>query len=248
MGKVQGKVAIVTGAGKGIGSAIAKALAAEGAAVVVNYANSRDAAEATVKAITSGGGKAVAAQGDVSKASDAERLFKTAEEKFGPVTVVINNAALGKFAPFEATSEADYRSIFDSNVLGTIQMVQAALKHFPKTGGSIVNIGTISSKNPVPMTSVYSASKAAIDTLTLSLARELGARNIRINVVAPGYTETDQTKGLGDTDFGKALLAAVPLRQELARPEDIAPSVVFLASDDSAWVSGEHISASGGVH
>ena len=248
MGKVQGKVAIVTGAGKGIGSAIAKALAAEGASVVVNYATSKDAAEATVKAITSAGGKAVAAQGDVSNAADVERLFKTAEEKFGPVTVVVNNAALGKFAPFEATSEADYRDIFNANVLGTIQMVQAALKHFPKTGGSIVNIGTISSKNPVPMTSVYSASKAAIDTLTLSLARELGPRNIRINVVAPGYTETDQTKGLGDTDFGKALLAAVPLRQELARPEDIAPSVVFLASDDSAWVSGEHISASGGVH
>jgi 3-oxoacyl-[acyl-carrier protein] reductase len=248
MGKVQGKVAIVTGAGKGIGSAIAKALAAEGAAVVVNYANSKDAAEATVKAITAIGGKAVAAQGDVSKAADAERLFKTAEEKFGPVTVVVNNAALGKFAPFEAMREADYRSIFDANVLSTIQMVQAALKHFPKTGGSIVNIGTISSQNPVPMTSIYSASKAAIDTLTLSLARELGSRNIRINVVAPGYTETDQTKGFGDTDFGKALLQGVPLRQQLAQPEDITPSVIFLASDDSAWVSGERINASGGVH
>jgi 3-oxoacyl-[acyl-carrier protein] reductase len=248
MGKVQGKVAIVTDAAKGIGSAIAKALAAEGAAVIVNYANSKDAAEATVKAIVAAGGKAVAAQGDVSKAADAERLFKTAEEKLGPVTVVINNAALGGFAPFESTGEADYRSIFDANVLGTIQMVQAAIKHFPKTGGSIVNIGTISSQNPVPMTSIYSASKAAIDTLTLSLARELGPRNIRVNVVAPGYTQTDQTKGFGETDFGKMLLQGVPLRKELARPEDITPSVVFLASDDSAWVSGERINASGGVH
>ncbi len=248
MGKVQGKVAIVTGGGKGIGSAIAKALAAEGAAVLVNYANSKEAAQATVQAITAAGGRAVAAQADVSKAADADRLFALAEEAFGPVTVLINNAAIGKFAPFEATSEADYHQIFDSNVLGTIHMVQAALRHFPQSGGSIVNIGTISSQNPVPMTSVYSASKAAIDTLTLSLARELGQRNIRVNVVAPGYTDTDQTKGLGDTDFGKALLQAVPLRQDLARPEDIAPSVVFLASDDAAWVTGERINASGGVH
>ena len=248
MGKVQGKVAIVTGAGKGIGSAIAKALASEGAAVVVNYANSKQAAEATVKIIAAAGGKAVAAQGDVTRAEDAEKLFALAETTFGPVTVLVNNAAIGAFAPFEATSEADYRRIFDNNVLGTIQMTQAALKHFPESGGSIINIGTISSQNPVPMTSVYSASKAAIDTLTLSLARELGRRNIRVNVVAPGYTETDQTRGLGDADFGKALLAAVPLRQELARPEEIAPSVVFLASDDSAWVTGERINASGGVH
>lgn len=247
MGRVQGKVAIVTGGGKGIGSAIAKALAAEGAAVVVNYANSRQAAEKTVEAIATAGGRAVAAQADVTRADDAERLFTLAEQTFGPVSVLVNNAAVGSFAPFEAASEADYRRIFDNNVLGTIQMTQAAIRHFPKTGGSIVNIGTISSQNPVPMTSVYSASKAAIDTLTLSLARELGPRAIRVNVVAPGYTATDQTNGFGTTDFGKALLAAVPLRQELARPEDITPSVVFLASDDSAWVTGERINASGGV-
>jgi 3-oxoacyl-[acyl-carrier protein] reductase len=248
MGKVQGKVAIVTGGAKGIGSAIAKALAAEGAAVVVNYARSKDAAEATVKAIEAAGGRAVAAQADVSKAEDAERLFALAKQTYGPANVLINNAAIGAFAPFENASEADYRRIFDANVLGTIQMTRAALKHFPESGGSIVNIGTISSQNPVPMTSLYSASKAAIDTLTLSLARELGPRKIRVNVVAPGYTETDQTKGFGETDFGKGLLKAVPLRQELARPEDITPSVVFLASDDSAWVSGERINASGGVH
>ncbi|MDB5587179.1 MAG: short-chain dehydrogenase [Devosia sp.] len=248
MGKVQGKVAIVTGGAKGIGSAVAKALAAEGAAVLVNYSSSKEAAEATVAAIVSAGGRAVAAQGDVSKAQDAERLFALAEENFGPVMVLVNNAAIGAFAPFEDTTEADYHRIFTSNVLGTIQMIQAALKHFPKAGGSIVNIGTISSQNPVPMTSVYSASKAAVDTLTLALAKELGSRNIRINVVAPGYTATDQTKGFEDADFGRALLQAVPLRQELARPEDIAPSVVFLASDEAAWLTGERISASGGAH
>jgi 3-oxoacyl-[acyl-carrier protein] reductase len=248
MGKVQGKVAIVTGAGKGIGSAIAKALAAEGASVIVNYSKSRDAAEATVKAITATGGHAVAVQGDVSKVEDAERVFKTAEDEFGKVTVLVNNAALGAFAPFETTTEAQFHDIFSGNVLTTIQMTLAALRHFPATGGSIVNIGTISSQNPVPMTSIYSASKAAIDTLTLSLAKELGSRNIRVNVVAPGYTETDQTKGFGSTEFGAALLKAVPLGGRIAQPEDITPSVVFLASDDSAWLTGERINASGGVH
>jgi 3-oxoacyl-[acyl-carrier protein] reductase len=247
MDRLKGKVAIVTGAGKGIGSAIAKALAAEGASVLVNYATSKAAAEATVEAIVAAGGVAVAAQGDVKKMADAENLFVVAEKTLGQVSVLINNAAIGAFAPFEATTDEDYHRIFDNNVLATIQMSKAALRHFPKSGGSIVNIGTISSQNPVPMTSVYSASKAAIDTLTVSLAREFGPRNIRVNVVAPGYTATDQTKGLGDSDFGAALLNGVPLRKELARPEEIAPSVVFLASDEAAWVTGERINASGGV-
>jgi len=248
MGKVQGKVAIVTGAGKGIGSAIAKALAAEGASVVVNYSSSGEAAAATVQAITAAGGKAVAAQGDVSKAEDADRLFEVAEQEFGDVTILINNAAVGMFAPFAGTTEADFHRIFSSNVLGTFQMVQAAVRHFPKTGGSIVNVGTISSRNPVPMTSIYSASKAAIDTLTLSLAKELGPRNIRLNVVAPGFTATDSTKGFDQSDLGKALLMGVPLGHRLAEPEEIAPSVVFLASDDAAWVTGEQLNASGGAH
>ena len=248
MGKLRNKVAIVTGAGKGIGSAIAKALAGEGAAVVINYANSKEAAEATANAIIAAGGKAVTAQGDVAKAADAERLFKIAEDNFGPATVLVNNAAVGHFASFEETTEADFHRMFSANVLGTFQMTKAALRHFPKSGGSIVNIGTISSQNPVPMTSVYSASKAAIDTLTLSLAKELGSRNIRVNVVAPGYTETDQTKGFDQSDFGKALLKAVPLGQRFAQPEDITPSVVFLASDEAAWLTGERINASGGVH
>jgi len=248
MGRVQGKVAIVTGAGKGIGSAIAKALAAEGASVVVNYSSSGDAAAATVKAITSAGGKAIAAQGDVSKAEDAEMLFAAAENAFGPVNVLVNNAAVGMFAPFEGTTEANYHHIFTNNVLGAFQMMQAALRHFPQEGGSIVNVGTISTRNPVPMTSIYSASKAAIDTLTLSLAKELGPRNIRVNVVAPGFTATDSTKGFDESDLGRSLLMGVPLGNRLAEPEEIAPSVVFLASDDAAWLTGEQINASGGAH
>jgi len=248
MGRVQGKVAIVTGAGKGIGSAIAKALAAEGASVVVNYSSSGDAAAATVKAITSAGGKAIAAQGDVSKAEDAEMLFAAAENAFGPVNVLVNNAAVGMFAPFEGTTEANYHHIFTNNVLGAFQMMQAALRHFPQEGGSIVNVGTISTRNPVPMTSIYSASKAAIDTLTLSLAKELGPRNIRVNVVAPGFTATDSTKGFDESDLGRSLLMGVPLGNRLAEPEEIAPSVVFLESDDAACLTGEQINASGGAH
>jgi 3-oxoacyl-[acyl-carrier protein] reductase len=248
MGKVQGKVAIVTGAGKGIGSAIAKALAAEGAAVVVNYATSKDAAAATVEAINAAGGRAIAVQADISRADEVEQLFSAAREAFGAPTVLVNNASQGGFSRFETQGEAEYRRYFDANVLGTVLTIQAAMRHFPAEGGSIVNIGTISSQNPVPYTSLYSASKAAIDTLTLSLAKELGGRNIRVNVVAPGYTATDQTAGMKTTDFGKALIAAVPLGGRMADPEDIAPSVVFLASDDAAWLTGERINASGGVH
>jgi 3-oxoacyl-[acyl-carrier protein] reductase len=248
MGKLQDKVAIVTGGGKGIGNAIAKAMAAEGAAVVVNYAQSRAAAEATVAAITAAGGRAIAVQGDVSRAEDAERLFAAAEAEFGPVSVLINNAAIGAFVPFAQTSEAQARQMLEANVMGTFQMSQAAIRHFPEAGGAIVNIGTISSQNPVPMTSMYSASKAAIDTLTVSLARELGSRKIRVNVVAPGYTKTDQTRGFDETDFGRGLLAAVPLGGRMAQPEDIVPSVIWLASDDAAWVTGERLRASGGVH
>jgi 3-oxoacyl-[acyl-carrier protein] reductase len=248
MDRLKGKVAIVTGAAKGIGAAIAKGLAAEGAAVVVNYANSKLAAEATAKAITAAGGRALAFQADVSKAGDVQRLFDAAKSAFGAPSVLINNAAVGAFNSFEGYSEADYRTIFDANVLGTINTSQAAIREFPKTGGSIVNISTISSQNPVPMTSFYSASKAAIDTLSLALAKELAGRNIRVNTVAPGYTDTDGTVMMRETDFGKGLISAVPLGGRLARPEEIVPSVVFLASDESGWLTGERLNASGGVH
>lgn len=248
MGKLDNKVAIVTGAAKGIGAAIARAMAHEGAAVVVNYASSATAAQQTIEAITAAGGRAIAMQADVKQADEVEKLFAAAEAAFGPVNVLVNNAAVGGFMSFEETDEAAFRSFFDNNVLGVYQTTQAALKHFPKEGGAIVNIGTISSANPVPMTSVYSASKAAIDTLSLALSKELGPRNIRVNVVAPGYTVTDITRGAVDTDFGRMLAAGVPLGQRFGQPEEIAPAVVFLASDDAAWLTGERISASGGVH
>jgi 3-oxoacyl-[acyl-carrier protein] reductase len=248
MGKLSNKVAIVTGAAKGIGAAIAKTMAAEGAAVVVNFATSAEAARKTVEAITAAGGRAIAVSADVKDAEAVEKLFAEAETAFGPVNVLVNNAATGGFSTFEATDEVAFRSYFDNNVLGVYQTTQAALRHFPKAGGAIVNIGTISSTNPVPMTSVYSASKAAIDTLSIALARELGPRNIRVNVVAPGYTVTDITRDAVDSDFGKMLAAGVPLGQRFAQPEEIAPTVVFLASDDAAWLTGERIRASGGVH
>jgi 3-oxoacyl-[acyl-carrier protein] reductase len=248
MDRLKGKVAIVTGAGKGIGAAIAKGLAAEGAAVVVNYSKSKGAAEATAKAITAAGGKAIAVGADVSKAGEVDRLFEAAKAAFGAPSVLVNNAAVGAFNSFEGYSEADYRAIFDANVLGTINTSKAAIREFPASGGSIVNISTISSQNPVPMTSFYSASKAAIDTLSLALAKELGGRNIRVNTVAPGYTDTDQTVMMRETDFGKGLISAVPLGGRLGRPEEIVPSVVFLASDESGWLTGERLHASGGVH
>ena len=248
MGKLDNKVAIVTGAAKGIGAAIAKAMAAEGAAVVVNYATSAAAAARTVEAINQAGGRAIAVQADVKHADAVEQLFVAAETAFGPVDVLVNNAAAGGFMTFEATDELTFRNFFDNNVLGVFQTTQAALRHFPKAGGSIVNIGTISSTHPVPMTSVYSASKAAIDALSVALAKELGPRNIRVNVVAPGYTVTDITRDAVDTDFGKMLAAGVPLGGRFGQPEEIAPAVVFLASDDAAWITGERLRASGGVH
>jgi 3-oxoacyl-[acyl-carrier protein] reductase len=248
MDRLKGKVAIVTGAGKGIGAAIARGLAAEGAAVIVNYANSKAAAEAVVKAITGAGGHAIAVQADVSKAAQVDQLFEAAKAAFGAPNVLVNNAALGPFNSFEGYTEADYRAVFDANVLGTINTSKAAIREFPAAGGSIVNIGTISSQNPVPMTSLYSASKAAVDTLSLALAKELGGRNIRVNTVAPGYTDTDQTMAMRETDFGKGLISAVPLGGRLGRPDEIVPSVVFLASDESGWLTGERLHASGGVH
>lgn len=248
MGKLSNKVAIVTGAAKGIGAGVARALAAEGAAVVVNYATSAEAAARTVEGIVARGGKAIAVQADVSKAAEVERLFETAAASLGTVSILVNNAAAMGFGPFEAAGEAEFRRMLDTNVLGNFLATQAALRHFPQTGGSIVNIGTISTHNPVANTSLYSATKAAIDTLSLALAKELGSRNIRVNVVAPGYTDTEALAGFAESDYGKVLAAGVPLGQRFGKPDDIAPAVVFFASDDSAWLTGERIAASGGAH
>ena len=247
MADLKGKVAIVTGASKGIGAAIAKSLAAAGAAVAVNYASDKEGADRAVAAIRSGGGKAVAIQANMSKAADVKRLFEETKAALGTPSVLVNNAGTYKFAPIEAISEAEFHSHFDINVLGPMLAIQEALRYFPPEGGSIVNISSIASESPVPNSSLYSATKGALDTLTRALAKELGPRKIRVNAVAPGYTDTEGNQGFVGSAEGEALVAATPLGGRVGRPEEIAPAVVFLASDDAAWLTGERINASGGV-
>jgi 3-oxoacyl-[acyl-carrier protein] reductase len=250
MNKLTGKVAIVTGASKGIGAAVARGLAAAGAAVAVNYSSSKEDADRTVAEITSKGGKAIAIQGDVGKAADVKRLFEEAEKTLGSPSVLVNNAGVFHFEPFEAITEKEFHREFDINVLGTILATQEALRYFPSSGGSIINISSIASENPVPNSCLYSATKGAIDTITKALAKELGPRNIRVNTVAPGLVDTEgnRSSGFVDSPDGAAGAAATPLGARFAEPQDIAPVVVFLASDDAAWLTGERISASGGLH
>lgn len=250
MSKLTGKVAIVTGASKGIGAAVAKGLAAAGAAVAVNYSSGKEGAEHTVSEITSNGGKAIAIEADVSQARDVKRMFEETKEAFGSVDVLVNNAGVYQFDPFDAITEKEFHREFDTNVLGAILTIQEALKHFPASGGSIINISSISSANPLPNTSLYSATKGAIDTITMALAKELGPRKIRVNTVAPGVTETEGTHRIGavDSEQAQQLVSATPLGGRFGQPEEIAPVVVFLASDDAAWLTGERISASGGLH
>ena len=250
MNSLKGKVAIVTGASKGIGAAIAKGLAEAGAAVAVNYASDKEGAGRVVAEIAARGGKAVAIRADMSKPAEVERLFEESERALGAPNVLVNNAGIYEFGPVETITEAQFRRHFDINVLGTMLAVQQAIKHFPKEGGSIVNISSIASESPVPNSSLYAASKGAIDTLTLALAKELGPRKIRVNAVAPGYTDTEGNQRIGfvDSAAAEALVAATPLGARFGQPEEIAPAVVFLASDDAAWLTGERLNASGGVH
>jgi 3-oxoacyl-[acyl-carrier protein] reductase len=250
MNTLTGKVAIVTGASKGIGTAIAKALAAAGAAVAVNYASDKAGAERAVAEIIAKGGKAVAVRADMSKGVEVRRLFEETKKTLGSPNVLVNNAGTFKFEPVEEITEAEFHRHFDINVLGTMLAIQQAVSYFPAEGGSIVNISSIASQSPVPNSSLYSATKAAVDTLTLALAKELGPRKIRVNAVAPGYTDTEGNKRIGfvGSAEGEAMVAATPLGGRWGRPEDIAPAVVFLASDDAAWLTGERINASGGVH
>ncbi len=250
MKKLVGKVAIITGASKGIGAAAAKALAAEGAAVAVNYSSGKEGAEGVVSQITREGGKAIAIQADVSKAPDVKRLFEYTRKTLGSFDVLVNNAGVFKFDPFEAITEEEFHREFDTNVLGSILAIQEALKHFSPRGGSIINISSIASENPVPNSSLYSATKGAVDTLTMALAKELGPRNIRVNIVAPGLVDTEGNRDSGfvGSDAGNAGAAATPLGARFGRPEEIAPVIVFLASDDAAWLTGERINASGGLH
>jgi len=248
MGRLKEKIAIVTGASKGIGAGIAKRFGAEGAAVIVNYATDRDGAERVVQAIKAEGGKALAVQGDVSRLADAQRIFDEATRAFGTPNVLVNNAGVSAFAAFEMQSEADIRAQFEVNVFGTILMSQEAVKRFGADGGTIINMSSIGSKNTAPTMVTYSATKGAIDTLTLGLSRELGGRNIRVNAIAPGAIETEGLARIGfveGSDMKKHVLSVTPLGRT-GVPDDVAKVAVFLASDDSAFLTGERIMASGG--
>lgn len=249
MGKLQGKIAIVTGASKGIGAAIAKAYAVEGATVVVNYASDRGGAERVVAEITGKGGKAIALQGDVAKSGDVERLFAVTKETYGRVDVVVNNAGVFAFQPLSEVTEAEFHRQFNINVLGALLVAQQAGKYFDAKGGAIVNVSSVVSESPVANSSIYSATKGALDTLSRALSLELAPRNIRVNVVAPGGVETEgtYTAGIIGSDFERQMIAGTPLGR-LGQPNDIAKVAVFLASDDSAWLTGERITAAGGVH
>ncbi|WP_213993416.1 glucose 1-dehydrogenase [Sodalis sp. dw_96] len=247
MGQLTDKIAIVTGASKGIGAAIAKALAAAGASVVVNYASSREGADRVVADIVANGGKAVAVQGDVAKSADVRQLFLTAKDVFGAPDILVNNAGVFQFDSIEEATEAEFHREFNINVLGTFLAVQEALKYFGPQGGSIINISSVVSTNPTAGSAIYSATKGAIDTLTIELSRELGARHIRVNSIAPGGVETEGATAVGvvGSEFEKTIVAQTPLGR-FGQPTDIAKVAVFLASDDAAWLTGERISASGG--
>ncbi len=248
MGKLTNRVAVVTGSSKGIGAGIAKGLAAEGAAVVVNYASSKEGAERVVSEIKAKGGKAVAIQGDVAKAKDVQRLFAEAKKAFGRLDVLVNNAGVYEFAPLDQITEEQFHRMFDTNVLGLILATQEAAKHFGADGGSVINIGSVASSLTAPTTSVYTATKGAVDAVTRTLAKELGPRKIRVNSINPGVVETEGAHAAGviGSDFQKGFEAQTPLGR-IAQPSDIAPVAVFLASEDSAWVTGETLLASGGL-
>ncbi|HVE16479.1 MAG TPA: glucose 1-dehydrogenase [Chthoniobacterales bacterium] len=247
MSKLAGKVAVVTGASKGIGAAIAKALAAEGASVVVNYASSKAGADVVVDAITSAGGKAVAVGGDVSKVAEAQGIIDAAIQHYGRLDVLVNNAGVYDFLPLEAITEEHFHRIFNINVLGLLLATQAAAKHLGE-GGSIINIGSVVSRITPPASAVYTGTKGAVDAITGVLSRELGPKKIRVNSLNPGIVETEGSTSAGfiGSDFEKAAVADTPLGRT-GQPNDIATIAVFLASDDSAWLTGDHLLAGGGL-
>lgn len=245
--KLAGKVAIVTGASKGIGAAIAKDLGAAGAAVVVNYASSKEGADKVVAEIVKNGGKAIAVQGNVAKQADVDQIFAEAKKAYGRLDVLINNAGIFEFAPLDQLTEEHFHRQFNINVLGLLLASQKAAAAFGPEGGSIVNISSVVSVSPQPNAAVYSATKGAVDAITKSLSKELGARKIRVNSLNPGMVETEgvHTAGFLGTDFHKTIEAQTPLGR-IGQPSDIGPVAVFLASDDSGWVSGQTILVSGG--
>jgi 3-oxoacyl-[acyl-carrier protein] reductase len=248
MNKLTGKVAVVTGASKGIGAAIAKSLAAEGASVVVNYSSSKSGADAVVSAIQADGGKAVAVHGDVSKAAEAQGIIDAAIENFGRLDVLVNNSGVYEFSPIESITEEHYNKIFNVNVLGLLLTTQAAVKHLGE-GASIINIGSLVTSVTPPNTAVYTATKGAVDAITGVLAKELGAKKIRVNSINPGMVETEgvQAAGLIGSDFEKGIVAQTPLGR-LGHVDDIASVATFLASNESQWLTGELVRTGGGLH
>ena len=248
MPKLNNKVAVVTGASKGIGAGIAKALAAEGASVVVNYASSKSGADAVVAEIVKSGGKAIAIQGDVAKAHDVQRLFAETKKAFGTLDVLVNNAGVYQFAALGEITEEQFHRQFNTNVLGLLLATQEAAKLFGPNGGSVINIGSTASQLTPPTTAVYTATKGAVDAITHVLAKELGPQKIRVNSINPGLVETEGTHTMGviGSDFQKHFESQTPLGR-IAQPADIAPIAVFLASQDSGWLTGETLLASGGL-
>jgi len=249
--RLEGKVALVTGASKGIGAGIAKGLAAAGASVAVNYASDWRGAEAVVAAITASGGRAIVLQGDVSKSADVARLFVEVKAAYGPLDVLVNNAAVYKVElPLEKVTEEEFHREFNTNVLGPFLMIREAVKCFGPSGGSIINIGSLASQLFPPNQSIYTATKNAVDAITRALAKELGSKMIRVNSINPGATATEGARAAGVTgvgsDFEKQLLAMTPLGR-IGQPSDIASIAVFLASDEASWLTGEIILASGGL-
>lgn len=248
MSKLKNKVAIVTGASKGIGAGIAKAYGTEGAAVVVNYSSDKTGAEKVVDEIIAHGGKAIAVQGNVAQSADIKRLFVETKNAFGKLDILVNNAGVFKFDPLEAVTEDEFHRQFNTNVLGTILATQEAVNHFSAEGGSVINVGSLISDNPMAYSVVYSATKGAVDTIAIALSKELGSRKIRVNTIAPGGVETEGTISVGiiGSDLEKMMIEGTPLGR-LGQPNDIAKVAVFLASDDSSWVNGEKINVTGGA-
>jgi 3-oxoacyl-[acyl-carrier protein] reductase len=247
MGKLTGKVAVVTGASKGIGASIAEYFAAEGASVVVNYASSKSGADAVVKRIAAKGGKAIAVQADVANSPDIERLFAETKAAFGKLDILVNNAGVYEFAPLGTVTPEHFHKQFNLNVLGLILTTQEAIKLIGVACGSIINISSIVGQMPLEGAAVYSATKAAVDAVTVSLSKELGPRKIRVNSLNPGMVETEgaHSAGLVDSDFQKAVESQTPLGR-IAQPEDIARAAVFFASDDAGWVTGQSLILAGG--
>jgi 3-oxoacyl-[acyl-carrier protein] reductase len=248
MSKLANKVAVVTGASKGIGADIAKALAAEGASVVVNYASSKEGADKVVAAIAAAGGKALAVQGDVSKQADITRLFAETRKAFGKLDILVNNAGVYTFAPLDQITEEVFHQQFNLNVLGLLLTTKEAAKYFNGDGGSVINISSAVTTLYPPGSSTYTATKASVDAITVILSKELGPRGIRVNAINPGIVETEGTHAAGfiGSDFDKGFVAQAPLGR-IGQPDDISPAAVFLASSDSKYMTGQTLNISGGI-